>query len=131
MQSNLLRRPLPFFIAGLMSVLMTTVCNAQTRVLTADDYARAEQFLGYKTSPLVVRSGVRPAWLPDGRFWYRITTETGSEFILVDPARAMRGPAFDHKTGGGAIYRSRREVRSLAAPLSADRFFTERENHHV
>ncbi|MBK9707120.1 MAG: hypothetical protein IPO77_08985 [Acidobacteria bacterium] len=111
MQSNLLRRPLPFFIAGLMSVLMTTVCNAQTRVLTADDYARAEQFLGYKTSPLVVRTSVRPAWLPDGRFWYRVTTETGSEFILVDPARAMRGPAFDHaklaaalSTAAGAKY---------------------------
>ena len=115
MQSNLLRRPLPFFIAGLMSLLMsllmTTVSNGQTRALTADDYARAEQFLGYKTAPLVVRAGVRPTWLPDGRFWYRVTTETGSEFILVDPARAMRGPAFDHaklaaalSTAAGAKY---------------------------
>ena len=26
--------------------------------------------MGYNTTPLVVRSGVRPNWLPDERFWY-------------------------------------------------------------
>jgi dipeptidyl-peptidase 4 len=73
---------------------MTTL--AQTPVLTADDYARAEKFMPYHTGPLVLRAGVRPNWLPDGRFWYRITTEQGTEFILVNPATGTRGPAFDH-----------------------------------
>ena len=40
-------------------------------VLTDADYARAEQYMTYNTTPLVLRSGVRPAFLPDGRFWYR------------------------------------------------------------
>jgi len=62
------------------------------RVLTAADYARAEKFMGYNTTPLVVRSGVRPTWLPDGRFWYRITTENGSEAFVVDPAKASKTP---------------------------------------
>ena len=44
----------------------------------------------YNTTPLVVRSGVRPTWLPDGRFWYRVTTENGSEAFLVDPAKAAK-----------------------------------------
>ncbi|MBI1766709.1 MAG: DPP IV N-terminal domain-containing protein [Acidobacteria bacterium] len=50
----------------------------------------------YNTGPLVLRAGVRPNWLPDGRLWYRVTTEQGNEFILVDPARGTRGAAFDH-----------------------------------
>ncbi len=56
------------------------------RALTAADYARAERFMTYNTTPLVLRSGVRATWLPDDRFWYRTTTERGSEAFLVDPA---------------------------------------------
>jgi dipeptidyl aminopeptidase/acylaminoacyl peptidase len=67
------------------------------RSLTAADYAQAEKFMGYNVTPLVLRSGVRPVWLPNDRFWYRNALENGaSEFILVDPGRATRNPAFDH-----------------------------------
>jgi dipeptidyl aminopeptidase/acylaminoacyl peptidase len=66
------------------------------RALTAADYARAEKFMGYNTAPLVFRAAVRPNWLPDERFWYRVTTPEGSEFVLVDPAKGTRAPAFDH-----------------------------------
>ena len=65
---------------------------AQQRALTAEDYARAERFMGYNTTPLVLRSGVRPTWLEDGRFWYRVTTEKGSEAFLVDPVKATKMP---------------------------------------
>jgi dipeptidyl aminopeptidase/acylaminoacyl peptidase len=64
--------------------------------LTAEDYARAERWMGYNTAPLVFRTSVRPNWLPDDRFWYRVTVPGGTEFILIDPARASREPAFDH-----------------------------------
>lgn len=60
---------------------------AQRPALTTEDYARAERFLSASTTPLVLRSGVRPVWLDDGRFWYRITTEKGSEAFLVDPEK--------------------------------------------
>ena len=66
------------------------------RALTADDYARAERFMGYSTTPLVFRTSVRPNWLDDDRFWYRVTVPGGAEFVLVDPARASKEPAFDH-----------------------------------
>ncbi len=62
------------------------------RALTEGDYARAEKYMAYNTTPLVLRSGVRPTWLPDGRFWYRITTETGSEAFVVDPLKAVKTP---------------------------------------
>lgn len=59
---------------------------AQTRAFTAADYARAEKMLGFNTAPLIDRNGVRPTFLPDGRFWYRVLTPTGTEFVLVNPA---------------------------------------------
>jgi dipeptidyl aminopeptidase/acylaminoacyl peptidase len=76
---------------------------AQQRVFTAADYARAEKFMGYNTTPLVTHSGVRPNWLPDERLWYRVATEAGSEFVLADPARGTRGPAFDHAKLAAAL----------------------------
>jgi dipeptidyl-peptidase-4 len=70
---------------------------AQTqRVVTADDYARAEQFLGTHTSQLVSGIAGRPTWLSDGRFWYRVSTAGGAEFVMVDPDRRTRALAFDH-----------------------------------
>jgi dipeptidyl aminopeptidase/acylaminoacyl peptidase len=66
------------------------------RALSAADYARAERFMSYNTAPLVTRAGVRPTWLSDDRFWYRVTTAQGHEFVLVDPTRGVREPAFDH-----------------------------------
>ena len=49
--------------------------------------------LSYNTAPLVDRSGVRPTFLPDGRFWYRVLTATGSEYVLINPADGTRKTA--------------------------------------
>ena len=73
------------------------------RTLTAADYARAEKLMAYNTAPLVFRSGVRPSWLPGDRFWYRVTTSDGSEFLLVDPAKGTREAAFDHAKVAAAL----------------------------
>ena len=83
----------------LILVIAFPVMTQQTdapRPLTASDYARAEKWMPYNTNPLVFRSGVRPTWQADDRFWYRITTAEGSEFLLVDAAKGTRAPAFDH-----------------------------------
>ena len=71
--------------------------------VTAQDYARAEAFLGAATSSLVFRASVQPNWLPGGRFWYRNTVPGGAEFILADPAAATRAPAFDHERLASAL----------------------------
>jgi dipeptidyl-peptidase 4 len=76
--------------------LLAAPLFAQPRVFTAADYARAEKFMGYSTTPLVYRSSVRPNWLPEDRFWYHVTTPQGAEFLLVDTAKGTRAPAFDH-----------------------------------
>ena len=89
---------------------------AQKTVLTKEDYARAEKMLSFGTAPYVDRGGVRPTFLPDGRFWYRVLTATGSEYVLINPADGSRksaanladlgitapaGPAGGGRFGGG------------------------------
>jgi dipeptidyl-peptidase-4 len=69
--------------------------QAQTRQLTAEDYARAERRLTATATPLVSGIGVRPTFLDDGRFWYRVTTANGADFVMFDPARRTRTAAFD------------------------------------
>jgi dipeptidyl-peptidase-4 len=80
----------------LASTLLALASAAAQQRFTAADYARAEKLMGYNTTPLVLRTGVRPTWLADERFWYRVPTSEGAEFVLVDPAKGMRAPAFDH-----------------------------------
>jgi dipeptidyl aminopeptidase/acylaminoacyl peptidase len=62
----------------------------QNASLTAADYARAENFMGYNANGLVLHTVVRPTWLPDDRFWYRTLTEKGPEVLVVDVARGTR-----------------------------------------
>ncbi|TDH24264.1 S9 family peptidase [Segetibacter sp. 3557_3] len=79
------------------------VLAQQSATLTAADYERAEKMLGYNTGQLVDRSGIKATWLPDDRFWYRVLTPQGSEFILVNPATAKRSTAFDAQKLAGAL----------------------------
>lgn len=100
------------YIASLLIIAAPLAAQTE-RSLTADDYARAERFLGATAAPLVTGIGVRPTWLDDGRFWYRTSVENGFAFVIVDPARRTKASAFDQTrlaqalsaatTGGGRI----------------------------
>jgi dipeptidyl aminopeptidase/acylaminoacyl peptidase len=112
-KSYLSRLVLPALI--FVFALSAAAQQGNTISLTAADYARAEKFMGYNTGQLVDRGGVRPNWLPGERFWYRVLTPQGSEFILVNPANGTRGAAFDHarlaaalSTAAGAKYEAAR-----------------------
>jgi len=67
-----------------------SVAHAQSRVLTAADYARAEKFLGFNTQPLVSNTGVQPSWLPDGRFTYRVRLPDGSQPVVLVNAKGVK-----------------------------------------
>jgi len=43
--------------AAALALLLAGTAGAQTRALTADDYARAEKFLNYNTNRLVLHVG--------------------------------------------------------------------------
>ncbi len=88
--------------AAILVTLLTVLPSvAQKAVLTAADYARAEQFLDAESK--VYGDSVQPHWLAGDRFWYRNTVPGGAEFILVDPAAATRARAFDHGSLATAI----------------------------
>jgi dipeptidyl-peptidase 4 len=84
-------------------LLAVPLAAQQPRQLTAEDYARAERFLGANAAPLVTGIGVRPTWLADGRFWYRTAVPNGSAFFVVDPARRTRQPVFDQQRLASAL----------------------------
>jgi dipeptidyl-peptidase 4 len=75
---------------AVLATMSWTVFAQQTATFTDADYARAERFMTYNTTPLVLHSAGRATWLPDDQFWYRTTTEKGSEAVLVDAAHATR-----------------------------------------
>jgi dipeptidyl-peptidase 4 len=73
-----------------LATMSWTVLAQQPAPMTAADYARAERFMTYNTTPLVLHGAGRATWLPDDRFWYRTTTEKGSEAVLIDAVHATR-----------------------------------------
>ena len=98
------RLPLPgIVVLVVLSMPLSAQQGGSRPQLTASDYARAERFMGYNTNPLVFGAAVRPTWMGDERFWYRTTIPGGAEFVLVDPARGTREPAFDHARVAAAL----------------------------
>lgn len=75
----------------------------QGRVYTNQDYERAEKFMAYHTDALIDKGSVRPNWLSADRFWYLSTSAAGNAFILVDPAKKGKAPAFNHQKLADAL----------------------------
>ena len=87
-----MKRSLLFVI----SCTFILIANAQD-ALTIKDYENAESKMGYNTQKYVDRANVFPNWMPGDKFWYRVLTPAGSEFVLVDAAKGTRTIAFDHE----------------------------------
>src|SRR6476646_10445962 len=93
-------------VIALTTALLVTAVAAfaqQARQVTDSEYARAERFLAPAVYPQVFGARVVPAWLSGDRFWYMNTTPTGTEFIIIDPVRKTRTPAFDQARIAAAL----------------------------
>lgn len=87
-------------LTSILPVLLFFIATAQPvtkKVFTAADYERATKYLGFYTNKQVYRGNVNPTWLDDGKFWYSVTTPTGIEFVLINPADGSRKIASDKK----------------------------------
>ena len=73
-----------------LSLSIVSAALAQHPAFTAADYDRAAKMLGSGTAPFIDRASVRPTFMPDGRFWYRVLTPTGSEYVMFNPADGTR-----------------------------------------
>lgn len=84
-------------LLALTSAISTPAAAQSQARMPVDVYRRAMQMLAGNADQLVLRDKITPNWIAGGdRFWYRVRTERGSEFVLVDPARKLRRAAFDH-----------------------------------
>src|SRR5215467_6057863 len=81
-----------------MTALLAVAQNK--RVLTTADYDRATKMLAPGLNGLVVGGNADATWLPDGRFWYVRTTLSGTENVVIDPARKTREVVATPPAGG-------------------------------
>ncbi|WP_103027175.1 S9 family peptidase [Salinibacter altiplanensis] len=84
------------------------------------DYRRAERLLSWNLDEKVHRMSVDPHWIGDNAFWYRLDVEKGHRFLLVEPSKQARRPAFDHERLAGALEGAvEAESTSTGAPIEA------------
>ena len=85
----------------LVAACIVVVPVSAQRVVTAADYAKAERSMtNVAVTALAAAGQVTPNWLPNDRFWYR----TGDgQFLLVDPVKRTKLPAFDHAKVAAAL----------------------------
>ena len=82
---------------------------------------RLRSLCPYNVNQLVLHAVENPVWLADGRFWYRDNGANGTAFVLVDPAKGTKGPAFDQaKLAAGltALNPSGKPVDAARLPLT-------------
>ena len=71
----------------LLSAPALLLAQSTSRQVSVEDYQRAERMLAPSVMRLMSGTASQVSWLPDGRLWYRLSTEGGSELRIVDPAR--------------------------------------------
>ena len=109
-------------LATMMALYAGSIAAQPGRVYTAADYAQAERLMDYNVDPLVYHTVKDPKWLADGRFWYRDLGPDGVTFMLVDPAKRAKAPAFDHgkvATELNTLIASSKLVISSSTPVDA------------
>ena len=91
-------RLLGMVMSGVLAASVAPVCAQQAPpAVSAEDYARAESFLGYKTTPLLDHAVNTVVWQDDGHFWFRDHDAQGDHFRRVDAATGAISDAFDRE----------------------------------
>jgi dienelactone hydrolase/Tol biopolymer transport system component len=109
-------------------ILLTASCALTASQLCAQqpDYRLAESRLAYNTEALVDNSFSAPQWQDNGTCWYRTLTTRGSEYILVNPAKATRSAAFDQEKLAASLSRtSGHTYKAYALPFRTFRFIND------
>jgi len=110
-------------ILPLAALLLSVTAQSQTDSVTVADYEHAEQLLPYYAQRYVDYGRVSPEWIQGDQFWYRTFTPGGSEFILVNPAKGRRQPAFDQQQLAAALSKAAGSTYSAQQlPISTFRY---------
>ena len=115
-------RVLAAVMGGLSVLLAGGGARAQGRQLTAQDYARAEQFMPYDTEPLVDHAVYRVHWLDDLRFWYIDHDAAGDQYRMMDAATGKVTRVFNQiKLAAALSIATGRAVKAPKLSISAIR----------
>jgi len=110
-------------VALCSAVLFLMGCTAAYAQGTREDYERAEQFLRPNVERLVLNERVAPNWIAEtDRFWYRKELADGKQFLLVDPGRITRDPAFDHDRLAAGLTQAVADTQFVGTDLPFDEF---------
>jgi dipeptidyl-peptidase-4 len=106
-------------LGGVILALLATPAVAQTRAVTADDYARAERLVGYNANPLVDHAVTAVTWLDDTHFWYRDHDVAGDHFLQMNASSGKASPSFDAgKLAAALATANGKPVDATKLPLS-------------
>lgn len=101
------------------------VSFSQKKSYTQADYQNAVAMLSGNVNKLI-DNAIQPQWLPDGKLWYRLTSQNSSEYILFNPADGKKITAPSAKelfqkgpVERGSSYGSPNEVLSPDGKYSA------------
>ena len=104
MQPSLFRRFTVFqralFAAGAVAFLVAipmAIPQADVSAVVKPNYDLASQWTSEKVGKILFDTSVTPRWFESGdRFWYTYQTHDGRRFYLVEPAKKVKVPLFDH-----------------------------------
>lgn len=87
----------------LVVLFMPVLALAQTRTEVLQHY-RSMMQLDSTARNALFKMRIQPNWQADGRFWYSNNLkDSTTEYILVDPVKAIKRPAFDHQRLAAAL----------------------------
>ena len=105
--------------ALLASAALPAAAQQAGQVLTEQDYARAEAFLGNNTGPLLDHAVNTVIWQDDGHFWYRDHDASGDHFMRMDVASGKASQAFDHDKLAAALAKvTGKDIDAAKLPVS-------------
>jgi dipeptidyl-peptidase 4 len=122
------------FSASAVILALSGLCCASTlaqqpKQYTSQDYAAAERFMSYNVNPLAWQGVVHAQSLDDGRFWYRDASQSGIDYILLDPPKGTRAAAFDQVKLAAALHAADGAIKDDPAHLAlADLDFSDHDS---
>jgi dipeptidyl-peptidase-4 len=84
-------------------IASTTLPLVSQRVYTRQDYERAERWMSYNVNDLVHHAIRGVEYLPDGRVFYRDPGATTTAYMIADPVKGTKAPAFDNARLAAAL----------------------------
>src|SRR5688500_7028124 len=116
----LTRRTLSLALAAALAAAPATAFAQGTQA----DYERALKLRDRFDAKKIAGAPDAPVWIPQtNRFHYRLVTQAGHDFVLVDAATGDKKPAFDHEKIAAALSTlAGKKYTGVALPFNNLRF---------